>query len=170
MFHTQSLTILLTEKAHGANVVLPVFVSVDPARDPVPQVKKYLAGQSVHKRPVMSIKPLFYFVDFHPKMVGLTGSYDEVKQMCKAYRVYFSTPPDVKNGSSSKFIFNTNSNLYPLLIVGEDYLVDHSIYFYLMAPEGSFVNAFGKATTAAEVKQKFEEAVADWKPSSVEAN
>ncbi|KAG8900689.1 Cu-binding protein [Tulasnella sp. 408] len=114
----------LIEKKHGADVVVPVFVSVDPARDSVPQVKKYLS-------------------EFHPKMIGLTGSYDAVKKMCKVYRVYFSTPPEVKPG--------------------EDYLVDHSIYFYLMDPKGEFVDAFGKATTANEVKEKFDAAVEAWK-------
>ncbi|KAG8921210.1 Cu-binding protein [Tulasnella sp. 417] len=114
----------LIERKHGADVVVPVFVSVDPARDPVPQVKKYLS-------------------EFHPKMIGLTGSYEAVKKMCKVYRVYFSTPPEVKPG--------------------EDYLVDHSIYFYLMDPKGEFVDAFGKATTAKEVKEKFDKAVEAWK-------
>lgn len=41
-----------------------------------------------------------------------TGTYDQIKQTCKSYRVYFSTPPEIKPG--------------------QDYLVDHSIYFYLM--------------------------------------
>jgi len=36
--------------------------------------------------------------------------------VCKAYRVYFSTPADVQPG--------------------QDYLVDHSIYFYLMGKFG----------------------------------
>lgn len=40
------------------------------------------------------------------------GTYEQIKQTCKLYRVYFSTPPDIK--------------------AGQDYLVDHSIYFYLM--------------------------------------
>jgi cytochrome oxidase Cu insertion factor (SCO1/SenC/PrrC family) len=40
-------------------------------------------------------------------MVGLTGPYDDVKKACKVYRVYFSTPKDVKPT--------------------DDYLVDHSI-------------------------------------------
>jgi protein SCO1 len=51
-------------------------------------------------------------VEYHPDMVGLTGSWDDIKQVCKTFRVYFSTPPDVKPG--------------------QDYLVDHSIFFYLM--------------------------------------
>jgi len=80
----------------GANVVRPIFVTCDPNRDSPAVVKSYLA-------------------EFHPDIVGLTGTWDEVKAMCKAYRVYFSTPPHVQPG--------------------QDYLVDHSIYFYLM---GSF--------------------------------
>lgn len=41
--------------------------------------------------------------------------------------------------------------------------MDHSIYFYLMDPEGQFQGAFGKATTAEEVKKQYDEAVVEWK-------
>lgn len=58
-------------------ITLPVFVSVDPARDSVKQVANYVQ-------------------EFHPRLVGLTGDYDSVKRACKSYRVYFSTPPDAK--------------------------------------------------------------------------
>ena len=75
------------------NVLKPIFVTCDPNRDSAPVVKSYLS-------------------EFHPSIVGLTGTWEQVKAMCKAYRVYFSTPPHVKPG--------------------QDYLVDHSIYFYLM--------------------------------------
>jgi protein SCO1/2 len=85
-------------KAACGDVLLPVMISCDPARD-TPEV----------------LKP--YLEEFHPDIIGLTGEYEEVKHCCKVYRVYFSTPPNVKPG--------------------QDYLVDHSIYFYLM----------GKATT-----------------------
>lgn len=82
-----------------------VFVTCDPARDGPAELKKYLA-------------------EFHTKFIGLTGTYDEIKAMCKAYRVYFSTPSHAPPGT--------------------DYLVDHSIYFYLMSPEGDFVEALGR--------------------------
>ena len=42
-------------------------------------------------------------------MIGLTGTYEAVKSACKAYRVYFSTPPNAK--------------------ATDDYLVDHSILY-----------------------------------------
>ncbi|KAL2757689.1 hypothetical protein ACRALDRAFT_2097434 [Sodiomyces alcalophilus JCM 7366] len=86
-------------------LLLPIFVTCDPARDNPAVMKEYLA-------------------EFHPGFIGLTGSYDDIKAMCKNYRVYFSTPQNVKPG--------------------QDYLVDHSIYFYLMDPEGDFVEALGR--------------------------
>ncbi|KAG9056835.1 Cu-binding protein [Serendipita sp. 407] len=111
------------EKSHG-EMVQPIFISCDPARDTADQLEKYLS-------------------DFHPRMVGLTGTYEEVKATCKAYRVYFSTPPNAKPD--------------------DDYLVDHSIFFYLMDPAGNFIEAFGKTSTADAVCLKFDEAFVDWK-------
>ena len=113
---------------HG-NVINPVFVTCDPARDKVPMVDEYIA-------------------DFHPRMIGLTGSYDDIKAACKAYRVYFSTPPGADPSS--------------------DYLVDHSIFFYLMDPEGKFVDAFGKASTPDEVYDKVDDYVNRWKATGMQ--
>ncbi|EIW62279.1 SCO1 protein [Trametes versicolor FP-101664 SS1] len=104
-------------------IVQPIFISVDPARDSVEQVARYVA-------------------EFHPRLVGLTGDYATLKATCKAYRVYFSTPPDAK--------------------ATDDYLVDHSIFFYFMDPHGKFVDAFGKATTEAEVVERVKKEVARW--------
>ncbi|CAG8753813.1 4887_t:CDS:10, partial [Dentiscutata erythropus] len=69
--------------------------------------------------------------DFHKDMVGLTGTYEQIAKVAKSYRVYFSRPPKVKPG--------------------DEYLVDHSIFFYLMDPNGLFVDAYGKSTTADSV-------------------
>lgn len=105
------------------SVINPVFISCDPARDNVAQLARYID-------------------DFHPKMVGLTGTFDAVKSACKAYRVYFSTPPNADPTS--------------------DYLVDHSIFFYLMDPEGKFVDAFGRSVDAQEVGDKVDLYVQQW--------
>ncbi|GJE83951.1 SCO1 protein [Phanerochaete sordida] len=104
-------------------IVQPIFISVDPARDSVSQVKRYVS-------------------DFHPRLVGLVGDYNTVKQTCKAYRVYFSTPPDAKPT--------------------DDYLVDHSIFFYFMDPNGQFVDAFGKASTVEDVVARVQKEIGVW--------
>lgn len=81
------------EQCGGKTLMRPVFITCDPARDTPTVLRNYLA-------------------EFHPDIIGLTGTYQQIKNVCKQYRVYFSTPQNVKPG--------------------EDYLVDHSIYFYLM--------------------------------------
>ena len=51
---------------------------------------------------------------------------------------------------------------------GDDYLVDHSIFFYLMDPTGSFVEAFGKNSTADIVCTKFDDALKEWNDKPAE--
>ena len=105
-------------------VLNPVFVTCDPARDGPKELKEYL-------------------LEFHPKFVGLTGTYDQIKAMCKAYRVYFSTPTEVQPG--------------------QDYLVDHSIYFYLMDPEGDFVEALGRQHSPDQAASVILDHIKEWK-------
>lgn len=94
----------LLEAKVGQGKVLPIFVSVDPARDSVAQVKRYMSGASrIERRHALAP---WLTAEFHPSMVGLTGDYECVKKACRSYRVYFSTPPDAKPT--------------------DDYLVDHS--------------------------------------------
>lgn len=56
--------------------------------------------------------------------------------------MYFSTPPNVK--------------------AGEDYLVDHSIYFYVMDPEGDFVEAIGRQHSPETAAKLIMEHMGDW--------
>ncbi|KAK7339906.1 hypothetical protein VNO77_20592 [Canavalia gladiata] len=91
----------IKEKA-GIETV-PVFISVDPERDTVEQVGEYVK-------------------EFHPKLIGLTGSPDEIKNVARAYRVYYMKTAEEDS----------------------DYLVDHSIVIYLMSPDMEFVKFFGK--------------------------
>ncbi|KAJ9257235.1 hypothetical protein DTO021C3_3804 [Paecilomyces variotii] len=112
------------ESANGEDVMRPVFITCDPARDTPEVLRKYLK-------------------EFHPDIIGLTGTYEQVKNVCKQYRVYFSTPENVKPG--------------------EDYLVDHSIYFYLMDPEGDFVECIGRQDTPASATKVIMDHINDWK-------
>jgi len=88
----------------------PVFVSIDPERD-TPEV-------------------IGDFVKYHhPKMIGLTGSKDQIDHMSKLYKTYYRAQ-------------TSNDDLY---------LVDHSTLTYLILPEYGFVEFFRRDKSADEI-------------------
>ncbi|EEH35621.1 mitochondrial metallochaperone Sco1 [Paracoccidioides lutzii Pb01] len=115
---------LVKSRSSNKSVFRPIFITCDPARDSPEVLRKYLA-------------------EFHKGIIGLTGTYEQVKHVCKQYRVYFSTPDNVKPG--------------------EDYLVDHSIYFYLMDPDGDFIECIGRQDTAETAANTILAHIKDWK-------
>lgn len=62
----------------------------------------------------------------HPEMIGLTGSEEQVKQAADAYRVFYS-----RRGEEP-----------------ETYLMDHSVFTYLVLPETGFATLFRGAPGA----------------------
>ena len=84
-----------------ADKVQAMFVTVDPARDTPEVMASYVAN-------------------FHPDIVGLTGSDSDIAAVAKAYRVYYGRVdvPDSEAG----------------------YLMDHSAAIYLMGPEGRYLD------------------------------
>lgn len=66
----------------------------------------------------------------HPQMLGLTGSPEQVKAASQAYRTYYR-----KQDSDD----------------AEYYLVDHSVFTYLMLPEIGFVEFFGRDVPAVDM-------------------
>jgi protein SCO1/2 len=62
------------EKKFGLQV-LPVFITIDPERDTVEQVREYLK-------------------EYHPRYVGLTGTVEDIRQVAREYRVYYMKTED----------------------------------------------------------------------------
>lgn len=91
--------------------VVPIFITVDPERDTPKIVSKYAAG-------------------FDPRIVGLSGTPEQVKQAAEAYKVYFAKAP----GGSEKY-----------------YMMDHSGYIYLMSDKGMYVRHFPHSAGAEEI-------------------
>jgi len=96
--------------------VVPILVSVDPERDTPEVLKDYVAH-------------------FHPGIVGLTGTPEQIKQTAKVYRVYYAKVPD-KGGDK------------------DAYLMDHSSVIYLMGPDGKFLAHFSTQTDAETMAAK----------------
>jgi protein SCO1/2 len=79
-----------------------------------------------------------YLKSFDPRIVGLTGSQAQTESVAKAYRVYVA----------------------PQKTDGDDYLVDHSSYIYVVNPQGKFVNVIAGNAAGAEMAKKLREMIA----------
>lgn len=107
--------------------VQPVFITCDPIRDSPKVLKKYLK-------------------DFHPSIIGLTGTHCQIKDMCKNYKVFFSTPADADPKA--------------------DYIVDHSTFTYVIDPEGQFIEAIGTIYDDNEGLQRIEQHIKTFLPKT----
>lgn len=108
--------------------VTPVFITLDPHRDSCAQVGAYVR-------------------DFHPRMVGLTGTPRQVAAVARAFRVYFESVDRADDD--------------------DDYLVDHSIVMYLIGPDGQFIEFFTQLMTASEIAGRIAARIAPPPPRGV---
>lgn len=108
MRNAQAVDIL---DAQGIEVT-PVFISIDPERDTVDVVREFTDN-------------------FHERMIGLTGSLEQVRAASQAYRTYYA-----KQESEDDF-----------------YLVDHTTMSYLVFPEQGFQEFYRRDVTAEQMAE-----------------
>ena len=102
---------------------------------PAPELQVIPVFISIDPRRDTPARLAVYKQSWDPRIRWLTGSDAEVAAIAKNYRVYYSAP-EVAPGSD------------------DDYLVDHSIFLYLLDRDGQFMEFFGKSIAPEEVAQR----------------
>jgi protein SCO1/2 len=96
-----------------ADKVQPLFISIDPERD-TPETLAAYTGL------------------FHPRLVGLTGTVEQVATVAKAYRVFYRKAPGTDPAN---------------------YSVDHSTYTYIADGRGKVVKVFSHNSAPEEMAE-----------------
>ena len=91
----QALKLFEASQPALAAKVQPIFISVDPERDTPSRLKEYVSA-------------------FHPRLIGLTGTPQQIADAAKAYAIYYAKVP-ADNG---------------------EYTMDHMRVIFLMGPDG----------------------------------
>lgn len=94
----QGLARFEKQQPERAKAIQPIFITIDPKRDTPAVLKQYVSA-------------------FHPRLIGLTGTPEQIKMLADAYLVmYQAQKPEGQDATG--------------------YLVDHSRQAYLMGPKG----------------------------------
>ncbi|EKD60857.1 MAG: Protein SenC [uncultured bacterium] len=101
---------LLTAKGYE---VAPVFISIDPERD-TPEILRDFTD------------------NLHEKMIGLTGTPEQVQAASRAYKTYYK-----KQDTGDQY-----------------YLMDHSTFTYLMLPGSGFADFFNRDDTPEQMADR----------------
>ena len=95
------------------NKITPLFITIDPKRDTVDQLNSYVSN-------------------IHPRLVGLTGTDEQIARAARAFRVYYSQSTEDESASN-------------------DYLLDHTSIIYLMDSAGTYITHFTHTTTVSKI-------------------
>jgi protein SCO1/2 len=113
----QVMAAALEKVGAKADQVTPILITVDPERDTPEQLASYVPS-------------------FHPRLVGLTGSPEQIAAALKSYRVYAKKVEDPKSAAG--------------------YTFDHTSLLYLMDRNGEYVAHFTHATPVERIAERLE--------------
>lgn len=111
---------VLTELGGKADEIVPLFITIDPERDTPKAMAEYVAA-------------------FDKRIVGLTGSAQQVRDAARAFRAYYGRV-EQKTAPGG-------------------YTMNHSAFVYLMAPDGRFVDHFRHEDKAEYVATRIKKAI-----------
>ena len=103
--------------------VQPIFITLDPERDTPEVLRKFVSY-------------------FHPKLIGLTGTLDQISTVAESYFVRYQRfiPESSRNNLKNK--------------EGLEYFLDHTAASYLLGPNAEGIALFRHGTSAAEMAAK----------------
>jgi cytochrome oxidase Cu insertion factor (SCO1/SenC/PrrC family) len=110
----QAIGLALDKLGADGDSVQPLFITVDPERDTTKHLAEYV--------------PMF-----HPRLIGLTGSAEAIRNAADAYKVYYARVDPPKESVKED---------------GGYYTVDHTAFIYLMDREGNYLGFFPPGTSA----------------------
>jgi cytochrome oxidase Cu insertion factor (SCO1/SenC/PrrC family) len=103
----QQIGLALDGLGAAGEAVQPLFITLDPERDTIAHLADYV--------------PLF-----HPRLIGLTSSAEQIRHVALAYKVYYTQYPRDS----------------------ADYVIDHSSFVYLVDERGKYIGFFPPGTAA----------------------
>jgi cytochrome oxidase Cu insertion factor (SCO1/SenC/PrrC family) len=104
----QKMATALKDLGPLGDQIAPLFITVDPVRDTPSKLASYLEN-------------------FDSRIIGLTGTDEQIAKVANAYRVYYSAAENEQSGAD---------------------LISHSTFLYLMNPGGKLVALFPQDITA----------------------
>jgi protein SCO1/2 len=123
----QAIAQALDQLGPAGDAVQPLFITLDPERDTVEHLAEYVAL-------------------FHPRLVGLTGDVEAIRQTARAYKVFYARAPSAQS---------------------TDYTIDHTGFIYLVDRAGRYLGFLPPGTSADRLMQVLRQHLA---PSRLEGS
>lgn len=88
-----TITDALNSLGSKADKISPLFITVDPKRDTIDQLKMYITH-------------------FHPRLMGLTGTESQIAKAAKTFRIYFAKQKESAIGANDYLVDHSSITLF----------------------------------------------------------